>query len=192
MSERPHITYRKLGQREAGLVKAHLLRLDEESRRRRFFGHVADVVIEDYCGNVLSTAYPILGCFVDGVLRGVAELRPYGASDTHKAEVAVSVEREFQGQGIGTELVRALIVLARNRSIRVLYMSCLRENGAMQAIARKLGGALDFHESEVAARITPPWPTYWSLMEEAFADGRAVMHTLVLGQRHAAPASDAA
>ncbi len=184
------LIYRRIWPRERALVKAHLLRLDEESRRRRFFGHVSDLVVESYCEQVVSTGYPILGCFAAGVLRAIAELRTFGAAGARKAELAVSVERPFQGRGIGAELVREVIVLARNRSVRVLHMSCLRENGPMQLIARKLGGTLEFREGEVAARINPPWPTYWSLMEEAFSEGRAVMHTLELAQHGAASERD--
>jgi hypothetical protein len=61
---------------------------------------------------------------------------------------------------------RALIVAARNRFIARLHMICLMDNARVQHLARKLDGRLAFEQGEVEARIEPPWPTYWTLLEE--------------------------
>jgi RimJ/RimL family protein N-acetyltransferase len=172
---------RKLLRSERAKVREHFLRLDRDDRHLRFFGHVGDTFIEAYCEKILSTGYVVLGCFIEGELRAVGELRQSGRPWQPVAEIAITVEKPFQNQGIGTELLRRLIGLARNRAIKTLHLFCLLDNVRMQRVAKKLGGSLKYAEGEVEARIDPPWPTYWSLMEEAFADGRAVLHTWWLG-----------
>src|ERR1700741_903055 len=77
-------TIRKLWIGEAALYCAHLLRLDRESRRNRFGGTVADDYIRGYAQPKNLTDAVIHGFFVDGELRGVAELRPLPG---HEAEV---------------------------------------------------------------------------------------------------------
>src|SRR5207249_7633104 len=62
----------------AGPYRDHLLRLDKESRRNRFGGAVSDEFIHKYIALPIGLDAVIHGYFVDGVLRGVAELRPLG------------------------------------------------------------------------------------------------------------------
>jgi GNAT superfamily N-acetyltransferase len=181
------LVYRKLLPSEKVKVREHFLRLEKEDRRLRFFGQVGDAFIESYCSEILVTDYAVLGCFVDGELRAVGELHSEAHLWNRAAEVAITVERPFQNLGIGTEILRQLIRMARNRSIETLHLFCLLENTKMQKVARKAGGALKFAEGEVAARINPPWPTYWSLMDEALADGRAAFHIWSLARKHASP-----
>jgi GNAT superfamily N-acetyltransferase len=82
------------------------------------------------------------------------------------AELAVSVEPGWQNRGIGTELLRRLIVAARNRLIGRLYMVCLMDNERVLRMARRFQGRLEVERGEAMARIEPPWPTWWTLLEE--------------------------
>src|SRR5205823_8894997 len=70
---------RKLRIVEAERYREHLLRLDPESRRSRFGGAVSDGFILRYSEPSALTDAVIHGFFVDGVLRGAAELRPLAA-----------------------------------------------------------------------------------------------------------------
>lgn len=170
------LSIRKLLPSETAAVKAHFLRLDPEDRYLRFFGHTGEAFIDTYCEKVLAAGHAVLGCFIEGELRAVGELCRNGSQRKRSAEVAITVEKPYQNRGIGTELLRRLVRLARNRSVRTLHLFCLLDNVKMQHVARKLGGMLTYKEREVEANINPPWPTYWSLMEEALADGRATLH----------------
>jgi len=58
---------------------------------------------------------------------------------TNAAEVAVLVRDQFQRQGLGLELVRRLIQIARNERLAALHAYLLQENFEMQALLRKLG-----------------------------------------------------
>ena len=82
---------RKVWIAQADLYRAHLLRLDLQSRRSRFAGAVSDQFLRDYAELAFSIDVIIHGFFVDGVLRGAAELRPVGAV-VERPRVAVSAE----------------------------------------------------------------------------------------------------
>ena len=71
------------------------------------------------------------------------------------AEFAMIVSDAFQGFGLGAELLRRLVVIARNEKIRNITGSILPENQAMQRLCRKLGFevAYDSDEGVVRAEI---------------------------------------
>jgi acetyltransferase len=57
----------------------------------------------------------------------------------NEAELAVLVDDRFQGQGIGTELYRRLISVARDERLNRVVSTILSENREMRAICQKLG-----------------------------------------------------
>jgi GNAT superfamily N-acetyltransferase len=141
---------RKLWIGEAPLYCAHLLRLDPESRRNRFGGTVSDDYIRGYVQAANLVDAVIHGLFVDGALREVAELRP---SPGHEAEVALSVDKDWQGHGVGTALLERTLVAARNRGIKSAHMTYLAENGRVQKLARKFNADLKFGFGGVAGKF---------------------------------------
>jgi RimJ/RimL family protein N-acetyltransferase len=165
--------YRKLLPTEARLFQDHLCRLSPDDRVSRFAGSVSDAVIVDYARRFDWLTGILIGCFVDGALRGVAELRRLGPGLGWRAELAVTVEELWQDNNIGTELLRRSIGHARNRGLKTLYMICLTDNRRMQAMARKFEGDLVFDGSQVEADITLPFPTQLTLLAEAMGDGVA-------------------
>ena len=60
-----------------------------------------------------------------------------------EAEMAVLVDDRFQHQGLGTELYRRLIEVARDEHVTSVVSTILSENREMQAICRKLGFRLE-------------------------------------------------
>ncbi|WP_246479679.1 GNAT family N-acetyltransferase [Kaustia mangrovi] len=173
---------RKLWPGDVELFREHLKRLDPESRRMRFGGAVSDIFIDDYADTACRLNSVIHGCFVDGVLRAAAELRPVLESWPLQAEAAFSVETPFQDSGLGTELMHRTIVAARNRGINTIYMICLRENGRMRHIAQKHKADLRFEDDEIAGTVDAPYPTYFTLMEEFMGDAQGFV-TAVLNWR---------
>ncbi|MCA8932578.1 MAG: GNAT family N-acetyltransferase [Rhodospirillaceae bacterium] len=169
------VSYRKLWEPERPALRAHLLRLNEVDRRLRFFRGASDEAIHYYCEKINWTGATIIGCFIDGELRGVVELIFNRDRFPRQGEVALSVERPYQATGIGSVLMRMALTAARNRYVSRVYMICLQENRRMQRLARRFDAELDVQEGEVEGRIRHPWPSYFSLMEEAASDGRAFM-----------------
>lgn len=164
---------RKLWIGDAARLRDHLLRLDPESRRYRFGSPVNNFFIEHYAVRALAPESVVHGCFVDGVLRAVAELRPFDKRFPTEAEAAFSVEHDWQNTGIGTALMDRMILAARNRGIRTIYMSCLVDNVRMQAIAKKYDADLRFDADDVVGEVVSPGPTPLSLWRELVADGHA-------------------
>jgi GNAT superfamily N-acetyltransferase len=163
-------TMRKLWPTEHDLFRDHLLRLDKDSRRLRFAHGVSDSFIEEYAGRMNEMGSIVFGYFVDGQIRAAAELRKLADHWGHEAEAAFSVERAYQDQGIGSALMGRVIRAARNRGVRLLFMSCLAENAKMQTIAKKHEAALRFEYGEVIGEIVPSGPDYFSLLAEAVDD----------------------
>ncbi len=62
--------------------------------------------------------------------------------NTDDAEFAVLVSDDFHGQGLGSELMRRLIGIARAEHIARIKATILPENSAMQAIAGRMGFTL--------------------------------------------------
>jgi GNAT superfamily N-acetyltransferase len=162
-------TVRKLWIGEAKLYRQHLLRLDAESRRNRFGGAVSDEFIRRYSGPSSLRDVVIHGFFVDGVLRGAAELRMLARAG--EAEAALSVERAWQSRGVGTALLNRVLLAAQNRQVNRLHMLCLAENRRLQQLARKFDAELSFQSDSVLGEMKAPGPTPISMMRELVADG---------------------
>ena len=137
----------------------------------RFSGALSDAAVADYCRHIEWRRGSVIGCFVNGVLRGAAELQVDDSHFPKRGEMAIAVESPWQNQGIGSELFQHALVVARNRLVRTLYMSCPADNRRMQHVARKFTADLRFGEGEVKADIVMSSPTYLSLWNEAASDG---------------------
>jgi GNAT superfamily N-acetyltransferase len=162
---------RKLWIGELEQYRDHLLRLDSESRRNRFGGAVSDELIALYAETAFRVDTVMHGFFVDGVLRGVAELKPFESGFSTHAEAAFSIEKPWQSHGVGSALLERTLLVARNRGIKHLHMSCLAENKRMQQLARKFDADLSFDFGGVVGAVEAPHPTPMSLFRELVADG---------------------
>jgi GNAT superfamily N-acetyltransferase len=164
---------RKLWIGEADKYRDHLLRLDAESRRRRFAGTVSDRRIHDHVAQAKGFDAVLHGFFVDGILRGAAELRFLGPRFlSREAEAAFSVEAPWQSHGVGSMLLERTLLSARNRGVKVLRMACLADNQRMQQLARKFDGELSFDFGGVACELEASRPTPMSLMREMMNDSQ--------------------
>ena len=162
---------RKIWIGEIEQYREHLLRLDQDSRSNRFGGAVSEEFITNYVGTIGSLDAIIHGFFIDGVLRGAAELRPLGATLPDEAEAAFSIEQPWQSHGVGSALLDRTLLAARNRGIKLLHMSCLAHNQRMQQLARKFDAELSFDFGSVVGEVEAPHPTPMSMLREWFADG---------------------
>jgi acetyltransferase len=72
-----------------------------------------------------------------------------------EAELAVLIHDRFQHLGIGTELFRRLIAIARTEKLRRLHSTILAENREMRAICQKLGFRMtsDVEDGTVCAQL---------------------------------------
>lgn len=162
---------RKLWIGDADAYRDHLLRLDLDSLRNRFGCAVNADFIRTYVGTAIRIDAVIHGFFVDGVLRGVAELRPFGHGFPTEAEAAFSIEKPWQSHGVGSALLKRTLLAARNRGIKLMHMACLADNSRMQQLARKFDADLRFDFGSVVGAVETPYPTPASMWREFIADG---------------------
>lgn len=167
---------RKLLPAERHLLVDHLLRLDPLSRFMRFGGVVSDSAIVRHANRVVTGNGCALGYFVEGELRAVAELHPLPktAGKPSSAEAAFSVERPWQGKGIGSALMRQLVLLAQNRDIEELQVVFLPNNGRMKHLAVSHAADFSVDDEEVIGRVRAPHPTFFSRLREFMSDVAAV------------------
>jgi acetyltransferase len=85
-----------------------------------------------------------IGALVDGDAgqKIVGVSRCARIDDTDRAECAIVVDDAWQGRGIGTELVRSLVIGARAMGIRTLEGSTLAQNQPIHAWASRFGLAM--------------------------------------------------
>jgi GNAT superfamily N-acetyltransferase len=182
------LVFRKLLAQETGTLKDHLLRLDENARRLRFGHVVRPEVIFAYVDGIRWSETWIVGAFEGDVLRGVAELRDCSSAERRAGELSVTVEADFQNNGIGTRLLEEALLVARNRGFTSLFLLCLPENVKMQHVARKFADRMTFQDGDVEVRIVAPQPDPLSYFAEIFGDAIAMWETAM--DRVTAKASD--
>jgi GNAT superfamily N-acetyltransferase len=172
---------RKLWPGEAEAYRDHLLRLDAESRHRRFSGAVGDDFVAQHARSIGEFGTVVYGFFLDGTLRGAAELRP-AAPFARDAEAAFSVEQPWQSHGVGTVLLEHVLLAARNRGITALAMQCLADNRRMQQLARKFAAEFKFDFGSVVGEVDPPRFTALSLAREWTEDMWGVFNAMLDAQ----------
>lgn len=80
-----------------------------------------------------------LAVLVDGVYAGSGEVRRGKLRHRHVGEIGLSLGSQFRGEGIGTELLSALIAEARHMGLRLLTINCFETNSSALHVYEKLG-----------------------------------------------------
>ncbi|HEY9037468.1 MAG TPA: GNAT family N-acetyltransferase [Roseovarius sp.] len=165
---------RKLWKSDLPEITQHLLRLDRETRRLRFGGFVNDTFIETYAKGVIDVDTLVYGAFLDGQLCAIGELRGLVHTWPHDAELALSVEPDWQDKGIGSLLFSRLVMVAQNRGIKTLHVIFSNQNRNMQSIAAKHHPKIVHSRGQIEARFSPSWATPLSFAREIAQDASAL------------------
>jgi RimJ/RimL family protein N-acetyltransferase len=136
------VEIRALRQDDGDSLRAAIARMSDEALYRRFFGvrhqftekeaahfldidfvnHVALVVVADENGR-------------QSIIGGGR----YVVVESGRAELAFAVVDDYQGQGIGTALMRNLVAIARQAGLRELIAEVLAGNTGMLKVFQKSG-----------------------------------------------------
>lgn len=138
-------------------VLAHLMRLNTNDRYMRFFAAVSDYVLERYVEKMdldKDASFGIYGR--DG--KTLIAFAHVGAEEKTGdggkiAELGISVDIDRRGFGLARKLMARTLVYCRASSIGTLYMSCLRENKAMQHLAKETGLKVVLDHDEAIADL---------------------------------------
>lgn len=155
--------WRRLGAGDARHMRAHLLRLHPDDFADRFMGARRRHVAGAHVRSLDWSRVVVVGCWIGRSLRGMCELHPI---DGNRAEIALSVERRFQRQGIGAELLRRVLLLARNRGSTVLELRCLANNRRIRRLVRRFQGQIDDDVQEASGTIHALPPNAATLIAE--------------------------
>lgn len=121
---------------DAGEVQAFVRGLSSRSRYERFFTPMAELSPKQLERITASTGFSIGAFDTAGRLVGLAE---YARSSDGEAEFAIVVADAWQGQGLGAQLVGALLEHAKRSGISRLAGVTHARNRAMRLLARRLG-----------------------------------------------------
>lgn len=127
---------RPLTRQDAAHVQAFVRGLSSRSRYERFLAPIAELSPRQLERITAGTGLS-LGAF-DAAERLVG-LAEYARSGNAEAEFAIVIADEFQGQGLGAELVGALLEHAKRSGILRLAGVTHTRNRAMRVLARRLG-----------------------------------------------------
>ena len=173
------VSIRCLWPHEQGELRRHLQRLDGATRIERFGRGVSDELLVAYAAETDFWRGAVLGCWIDGVLRGVGELRRYDAGRSDVAEAALSLEPAFQNLRLGSALSRHLTLVARNRGIATINILSQASNARMLHIMRRQGAAMHYVGDQIEAELKLPGPSVASIAEEWMVESRARLGELV-------------
>lgn len=168
--------YRALWTFDREDYEAHLKRLTPEDRRSRFQYAASDAQIMAHVETFLKGGGHVIGWFVDGELRGAAEVAI--APDGVNAEAAFEVEEAWRGRGVGAELVNRALLWARNRGVKRLLIHTTRTNTAMLKAAKQRGAVFEFDLAEAEGVIEAPKASWRSHLREVRFEEEGVMRWL--------------
>ncbi|MFM9371097.1 GNAT family N-acetyltransferase [Streptomyces sp. Da 82-17] len=155
LPEGPDITVRRADIDDLEAAKAMHERCSKRTLTMRYHGPVGDA--DRYLNHLLSPRFgrTLTVQTPSGRLVALGHL----LWDGDESEVALLVEDDWQRRGIGTELLRRLIGLAREAGCDSVYAVTQSSNTAMVAAMRGLGLPLDYQIEEgtlvVTARLSP-------------------------------------
>jgi RimJ/RimL family protein N-acetyltransferase len=121
---------------DAAQVQAFVRGLSSRSRYERFFTSIAELSPKQLERITAGAGFSIGAFDAAGRLVGLAE---YARSSELEAEFAIVVADELQGQGLGAQLVGALLEHAKRSGIARLAGVTHTRNRAMRLLARRLG-----------------------------------------------------
>jgi GNAT superfamily N-acetyltransferase len=164
-----------------GRYRKHLLALDPQSRYLRFGYPIRDEMIDILCDKFEANPqqhkiFVIENEDLDVVGAGHISLA------SEETELAFSVLKQHQGQGMGSSLMKRCVEWCQNRNITTGCMVCLTSNEAIKKLAKKHGILVDDH-GETMADIQIPEPNAASVISEVVESNLAKMDHLGKLQR---------
>jgi len=137
----------------------HLLRLAADERLQRFCHAVDDTSLQAYVAHLDLMQHTIIGYFHAGHMRGAAELRALQPAARGLAEVTVSLEKGWCGQGIERALVVRAISTARGMGARQLLLDRLGYSEALRRTVGEFDAEMVFGDDDCRAwlPLTPSW-----------------------------------
>jgi GNAT superfamily N-acetyltransferase len=140
LTRTPRVRIRVYRAEDAGVAETVFAGMSPSSRRRRYLA-----AVDALSPKALTALNAVDGdrhvAYVAEVGRG-RKRRPVGVAryvidGPSRAEVAYEVVDAWQGRGVGTRLVGALVAAARSRGLEALHATVLSDNAASLAVLQR-------------------------------------------------------
>ena len=164
----PYQTVRRVLPHEYPKYRSHLKLLDTESKILRFGYATNDLVIDTLCDKFETNPIKhILFAIENDNLEFIAvgHIALEG-----EMELAFSVLKEYQGQGMGNNLIQRCIQYCRTHQILKGEMVCLTSNSVIKHLCRKYGITMENAMGETLASISLPIATPSTYINELAED----------------------
>ena len=158
-------TIYKLPTNEFHRYRTHLLLLDEESRYMRFGFHIKNETINQLCEKWQLNSHKHKVFVIENNDMDVVAVAHISLED-EVPELAFSVFKEYQHQGMGDALMKRAIEYCQNRGIKNGCMVCLMSNDKIKKLARKNGVLVHTEDGDSYGDIVIPELTPVSLWHE--------------------------
>jgi RimJ/RimL family protein N-acetyltransferase len=139
------VTVRFVEPRDADALQAYFRSLTVRSRYNRFLGAMSELPqteLDHFVHAGEADRFSVIATMsIDGFETIVGEARYAFNLETDSFEFGLSIDDRWQGQGIGSALMRNLECRAAAFGAKRLFGDTLRSNDAMIALARKSGFA---------------------------------------------------
>lgn len=151
-----NFTLKRLTELNRKKILEHFLRLDINSRSSRFCSPMTDENIGIYVKKI-DFKNGIFGVFNDNLdIIGVGECVFFKEKEKQTAEVAFTIEKDYQKNGLGNRLMKRVVQYANSRDVHELQMYCLRSNKAVLHLAKKYNLVPQYEGSEMSGVVTTP------------------------------------
>jgi GNAT superfamily N-acetyltransferase len=166
-------TVRKVLPHEYEKYRTHLKSLDLESRTLRFASSLTDEIIDNLCDKWFEDKDKhVLFAIEDDGLDFVAVAHIALEGDM---ELAFSVLKSSQGQGMGDKLMNRVIQYCRTHNILHGNMVCLSRNSVIKHLCTKHGIHMHSESGETLAEIDLDVPNATTFFNEVADSNLAVM-----------------
>ena len=137
------LTMRRVLARDVDLLSGLIRRCSAQTRHYRFQGAVEELPVPNHTGNESVDHGQCLALVIASAGTGgesiVADARLLVDRSGRHAELAVLLEDQMQGNGIGERAVRSLVQSARRAGLASLYSTILRRDTVMRSVLRRCG-----------------------------------------------------
>jgi GNAT superfamily N-acetyltransferase len=136
------VTIRPICKGDIELERQFIERLSPEARRYRFLYTIAtpsDSLLRRLTDIDAENEAALIAVIDEGLHQREVGVARFSRTPDGRAEVAVTVDGDWQGRGLATLLMQRLIAVARERGIRALFSIDPAGNDRMRGLAASLG-----------------------------------------------------
>jgi RimJ/RimL family protein N-acetyltransferase len=159
------VTVRAVRPGDGGKIRKAFQNLEGETVYTRFFGHkseVTDVELEQITGVDFDRDVALLVTIGHGeaetVIGGASYFATDAAAPDRSAELAFTVEEDYQGLGIASSLMRHLVRIARQTDLARFEADVLKRNLPMLGVFRRSGLPMTLRDEDDVVHVTLALP----------------------------------